>query len=42
VIDDKYQASSAIAFASMATIISPTYPLSPKPQSKARASKLAN
>ena len=40
--DDKYQASSAIAFASMATIIPPTHPLPPKPQSKARAPKLAD
>jgi len=40
--NDEYQASSAIAFASMATIIPPTHPLPPKPQSKARAPKLTD
>ena len=39
---NKYQASSTIAFASIATIVSPTHPLSPKPQSKARAPKLTD
>jgi len=40
--DDEYQASSAIAFTSMAIIFPSTYPLLPKPQSKARVPKLAN
>jgi len=40
--DDKYQASSAIAFASMAIIIPFTHSLPPKSQSKARAPKLAD
>ena len=40
--DDKYQAFSTIAFASIATIIPPTHSLSPKPQSKAKASKLTD
>ena len=40
--NDKYQASSAIAFASMATIVPPIHPLSPKPQLQARAPKLAD
>jgi len=40
--DDKYQASSAIAFASMATIIPPTHPLPSKSQLKARVPKLAD
>jgi len=40
--DNKYQASSAIAFASMVTIIPLAHPLPPKPQSKARAFKLAD
>ena len=40
--NDEYQASSAIAFASIATIVPPTHPLPPKPQSKARAPKLTD
>jgi len=40
--DDEYQASSTITFASMATIIPPTHLLPSKPQSKARAPKLAD
>jgi len=40
--DDEYQASSAIAFTSIATIIPPTHSLSPKPQSKARVPKLVD
>ena len=40
--NDEYQASSAIAFASMATIVPPVHPLPPKPQSQVRAPKLTD
>jgi len=41
-IYDDYQASSAIAFASIAIVIPFTHPFSSKPQLKARALKLAD